>query len=158
MIESSGDRGRCGGLFLKLGGGYKYALERFHFDVLLRLDADALVIGPRPEEDALRAFATQPRVGAAWLVSRGARREASGHAARGKAPPSRGRMAWHQGPREVACAAPMASTKRRRTATRTVTTRWVAPTSTVASASVTSRYGDRSNGPLQPRANPVRTT
>jgi hypothetical protein len=63
VIPSSGDRGKSGGLFLKIAGGYRYAIERFDFDVLLRMDADALVIGSHPEEDALRAFATHPRIG-----------------------------------------------------------------------------------------------
>lgn len=63
VVPSSGERGKRGGLFLKLAAGYRYALRRFDFDVLLRMDADALVIGPRPEEDALEAFASRPAVG-----------------------------------------------------------------------------------------------
>jgi hypothetical protein len=63
VIPSSGERGKRGGLFLKLAAGYRYALRRFDFGVLLRMDADALVIGPRPEEDAIDAFATRPAVG-----------------------------------------------------------------------------------------------
>ena len=63
VIHSSGDPGKTGGLFLKIGAAYRYALERFNFDVLLRLDADALIIGPRPEEDALTKFAAEPELG-----------------------------------------------------------------------------------------------
>jgi hypothetical protein len=63
VVPSSGERGKQGGLFLKLAAGYRYALGRFDFDVLLRMDADALVIGPRPEEDAIRAFSSRPGTG-----------------------------------------------------------------------------------------------
>jgi hypothetical protein len=63
VIPSSGERGKLGGLFLKLAAGYRYALRKFDFDVLLRMDADALVIGPRPEEDAIEAFARRPGAG-----------------------------------------------------------------------------------------------
>jgi hypothetical protein len=63
VIPSSGERGRLGGLFLKLAAGYRYTLRHFDFEVLLRMDADALVIGPRPEEDAIEAFASRPGVG-----------------------------------------------------------------------------------------------
>jgi hypothetical protein len=63
VIPSSGELGKLGGLFLKLAAGYRYALRRFDFEVILRMDADALVIGPRPEDDAIEAFASRPDVG-----------------------------------------------------------------------------------------------
>jgi hypothetical protein len=56
-------RGAFGGLYLKIAAGYRYAVSRFDFDVLLRLDADALVIGPGVAELAVRRFADDPRTG-----------------------------------------------------------------------------------------------
>jgi hypothetical protein len=63
VVPSSGERGKRGGLFLKLAAGYRYALRRVGFEVLRRMDADALVIGPRPEDDAIAALASRPGTG-----------------------------------------------------------------------------------------------
>lgn len=55
--------GKDAGLYFSLSEGFRVAYEEFAFDVLLRLDTDALVIGDRPEDDALRFFRTYPDVG-----------------------------------------------------------------------------------------------
>jgi hypothetical protein len=55
--------GGWGGLWVKLAEAYQAVCDNVDFEVLLRLDADALVIGPQPEEDALRAFRADPRLG-----------------------------------------------------------------------------------------------
>ena len=47
----------------KIATGYRYLCDRYEPEVVLRLDADALVTGPTPEEDAIRAFAADPTVG-----------------------------------------------------------------------------------------------
>jgi hypothetical protein len=49
--------GKFWGMHASLSLAYRYALEHYQFPVLLRLDDDALVIGPRPELDAARFFA-----------------------------------------------------------------------------------------------------
>ncbi|GAA3227959.1 hypothetical protein [Actinocorallia longicatena] len=56
-------RGGQGGLFVKLAAGFRHALDLGGFDLLLRLDADALVIGPGLEKAAAERFAAAPGVG-----------------------------------------------------------------------------------------------
>ena len=52
-----------GGLWVKLAAGYRYVLDRFSFDVLLRLDADALMIGDGIARSASERFTRDLRVG-----------------------------------------------------------------------------------------------
>jgi hypothetical protein len=56
--------GPFGGLFVKLGAAFRHALEHADFDVLLRLDADALLLGPGIAEAAMARFERDPAVGA----------------------------------------------------------------------------------------------
>lgn len=58
-----GAPGALGGLFAKLSAGFRHALDTFPFDVLLRLDADALVIGPGLAEAAKERFGADPGLG-----------------------------------------------------------------------------------------------
>jgi len=55
--------GTRGGLWVKLAAGYRWVLERYEPQVILRLDADALLIGHGLEDRAEEAFANTPRVG-----------------------------------------------------------------------------------------------
>ena len=55
--------GGFGGLWVKIASGYQWMLERYHPDVVLRLDADALIIGAGLEDCASREFAEHPEVG-----------------------------------------------------------------------------------------------
>jgi hypothetical protein len=55
--------GGWGGLFVKISTGYRYARHHFDFDLLVRLDADALVLAGGLEERAMRRFAEQPDLG-----------------------------------------------------------------------------------------------
>jgi hypothetical protein len=55
--------GGFGGLWVKIASGYQWLLERYHPDIVLRLDADALIIGAGLEECATREFAEKPGVG-----------------------------------------------------------------------------------------------
>lgn len=59
----AGAEGSRGGLWVKLAAGYRAAAERFAFDVLLRMDADALLLRPGIEDAALARFAARPGVG-----------------------------------------------------------------------------------------------
>jgi hypothetical protein len=52
-----------GGLWAKLGAGYRWILERYEPGLVLRLDADALMIGAGIEQAAEDAFGADPRVG-----------------------------------------------------------------------------------------------
>ena len=55
--------GTYGGLWLKLAAGYRWILERYEPRMVLRLDADALLIGEGIEEAAEEAFARASDVG-----------------------------------------------------------------------------------------------
>jgi hypothetical protein len=55
--------GGFGGLWVKIASGYQWLLERYHLDMILRLDADALIIGAGLEECANRKFAENPEAG-----------------------------------------------------------------------------------------------
>jgi hypothetical protein len=58
-----GPPGVCGSLWRKVAAAYRFVLERFSFDMLLRLDADALLLGPGLEEHARQRFATDAGIG-----------------------------------------------------------------------------------------------
>lgn len=64
VIDAPDDApGAQGGLWLKLAAGMKHALARAEFDLLLRLDADALVLGRGVAEAAARRFSEDDRLG-----------------------------------------------------------------------------------------------
>lgn len=55
--------GGLGGLWVKIASGYQWLLDRYRPDIILRLDADALIIGTGLEECATRKFAENPEAG-----------------------------------------------------------------------------------------------
>jgi len=55
--------GGLGGLWVKIAAGYEWLLDRYDADVILRLDVDALIIGPGIEERATQEFAKNRQVG-----------------------------------------------------------------------------------------------
>lgn len=55
--------GTLGGLWVKLAAGYTWVLERFQPRIILRMDADALMLGDGIEAAAEKAFADSPGVG-----------------------------------------------------------------------------------------------
>ncbi len=55
--------GAYGGLWVKLAAGYTWVLDRFRPRVILRMDADALMLGAGIEAAAERAFARDPGTG-----------------------------------------------------------------------------------------------
>jgi hypothetical protein len=55
--------GSHGGLWVKIAAGYCYALNLDRFDLFLRLDTDAVVIGRGLEELARRRFESSPKAG-----------------------------------------------------------------------------------------------
>lgn len=59
----AGAGGSRGGLWVKIAAGYRHACERFAFDVVLRMDTDALLLGPGIEDAALRRFVAEPGLG-----------------------------------------------------------------------------------------------
>ncbi len=63
VIPAGNYPGGWGGLWVKLTQGYRYALEHYDFKILLRLDADALIIAPGTEREAIAYFDRHPAVG-----------------------------------------------------------------------------------------------
>jgi hypothetical protein len=59
----SGAPGHQGGLWVKLTAGYRWVLERYEPRILLRLDADALMLGYGLEEKAEQEFEKNPAIG-----------------------------------------------------------------------------------------------
>ena len=53
-----------GGLYLNLAMAYRYAVENVQFDMLLRLDTDALLLGDGLAQAAMSRFESNPKVGA----------------------------------------------------------------------------------------------
>jgi hypothetical protein len=56
--------GRFAGIYLTTSLGYLHAVGNYKFNVILRMDTDALVVGDAPEQDALSFFLANPTVGA----------------------------------------------------------------------------------------------
>src|SRR5262249_1455458 len=52
-----------GGLYFNLSKSWSVILERYDFDTILRLDDDALVIGPGADREAVEYFHAHPDVG-----------------------------------------------------------------------------------------------
>jgi hypothetical protein len=55
--------GGYGGLWVKIAAGYRWLLERFAPEVILRFDVDALLIGNGLADRAMEKFAADPKVG-----------------------------------------------------------------------------------------------
>lgn len=53
-----------GGLYLNLAMAYRYAVENVQFNMLLRLDTDALLLGDGLPQAAMSRFETNPNIGA----------------------------------------------------------------------------------------------
>ncbi len=73
VIVNSYDQnhGKGMGLYTTLCSAYRYALDNFDFDVLLRLDTDALIIAHDPELPILKFFKSNPAVGLAGRYVKG---------------------------------------------------------------------------------------
>jgi hypothetical protein len=56
-------QGALGGLWVKLAAGYRWVLSRYEPRIVLRLDADALLIGHGLESKAEQVFVSDPAVG-----------------------------------------------------------------------------------------------
>ncbi|WP_217921108.1 hypothetical protein [Miltoncostaea oceani] len=59
----AGASGGWGGLWVKIAAGHSHACAHWRFDLLLRMDTDALLIGAGIEDAALRRFAEEPGLG-----------------------------------------------------------------------------------------------
>lgn len=54
--------GSMAGLYILLSKAFNYALRNYDFRLLLKLDTDALVIGPAPDKEALAFFEQHPKM------------------------------------------------------------------------------------------------
>ena len=63
LLAPSRAPGGQGGLWVKISAGYQWILERYAPDVILRLDVDALLIGPGLADHAAQEFAKDSSVG-----------------------------------------------------------------------------------------------
>lgn len=63
VVKTPRNYGLHGGLYMTLSLAFLHAYKNYKFKVLFRLDTDALVIGERPEEDAIAFFAQHPNTG-----------------------------------------------------------------------------------------------
>jgi hypothetical protein len=63
VLRAEGSPGYGGHLWHKFCGGLRHAFENYRFEVLLRLDADALVIARGAEDEARAYFEKHPGVG-----------------------------------------------------------------------------------------------
>ena len=83
VLTTRGRSGVSGGLYLTLSLGIAWAWRHVDFDVLLKLDTDALLVGAEPERDAIEHFRRHPEHGVI-----GSYRDCKGDR-RGFAPPAR---------------------------------------------------------------------
>ncbi|HTI98509.1 MAG TPA: glycosyltransferase family A protein [Dongiaceae bacterium] len=63
VLKTERNLGKHAGLYLNLSRGLIHASKKYAFQVLLRLDTDALIIGANPEQDAIACFKQHPGTG-----------------------------------------------------------------------------------------------
>jgi len=54
-------------LYVNLSIAFKYAIDNYTFDALMKIDDDALVIGESPEKEVIQLFKENPKVGIAGM-------------------------------------------------------------------------------------------
>lgn len=65
VIVSKNRLGGWAGLYINLSLAFSHAVQHYRFKALLKLDTDALVIGPAPEKEALELITANPKMGIA---------------------------------------------------------------------------------------------
>lgn len=65
VVETGSPMGKLCGLYITLSLAFRHALEKYTFEAVLRMDTDALIIGPAPEKEALALFHSNSTVGIA---------------------------------------------------------------------------------------------
>ena len=63
VVSEPGARNLFGDLWRTVAAGLRYCVENVEFDVLLRMDADALMLAPGAEDAAIARFARDPSAG-----------------------------------------------------------------------------------------------
>lgn len=65
VLYSKKPSGAWAGLYVSLSGAFSHALEKYNFKLLMKMDTDALVIGPGPEKEAFELFSSDTSLGIA---------------------------------------------------------------------------------------------
>ena len=65
VLKTGKNMGSMCGLYISLANAYNYALQKFDFRLLLKIDTDALIIGNEFEKEAFRLFDENPMMGIA---------------------------------------------------------------------------------------------
>jgi hypothetical protein len=65
ILYSKKPLGAWAGLYITLARAFAYALEKYSFKLLMKMDTDALVIGPEPEKEAFELFSSNTLMGIA---------------------------------------------------------------------------------------------
>ncbi len=73
ILKNDKNYGKLLGLYMTLCNAYRYALDKFDFHALMRLDTDALIIGHSPELQIIEFFKKNPTVGLAGRHVKGLR-------------------------------------------------------------------------------------
>jgi glycosyltransferase involved in cell wall biosynthesis len=63
VIDTKHSMGKQSGLYFSICLGIKHALMKYNFDVLLRMDDDAVITGKEPEKEAIAYFLKHPDIG-----------------------------------------------------------------------------------------------
>ncbi len=65
VLHTRKQMGSMCGLYISLANAFSYALQKYDFKLLFKVDTDALIIGNAPEKEALRFFKENPSIGIA---------------------------------------------------------------------------------------------
>lgn len=65
VLLSDKPMGGWAGLYINLAHSFAYALQHYDFKALLKLDTDALIIGPEPEKEPIAMFSKNEKAGIA---------------------------------------------------------------------------------------------
>ena len=71
ILKTTKNHGKGLGLYITLSNAFSYALDKYDFSVLLRLDTDALIVGQEPEANILDFFKLNPSIGLAGRYVKG---------------------------------------------------------------------------------------
>lgn len=80
VLPTHKNLGKVAGLYINLSNAYKYALDHYEFDALLKMDDDALIVGRDPQTAAIDCFEQDPKAGMAGRhITRQFSADALGH-------------------------------------------------------------------------------
>ncbi|WP_374163211.1 hypothetical protein [Arcticibacter sp. MXS-1] len=67
LLRHKKTHGLHGGLYITLSLAFKYVLDHYSFQLLLRMDTDALITGFNPQDEAIKLFKNSPKTGIAGV-------------------------------------------------------------------------------------------